>query len=106
MVIGCVERRKPAAPGEEPPPILQAAPSKNAGDYARDLSTAPARAAAVVDIVSIQKAVTQFEAMEGRLPASIGELLDKRYLLQIPPVPRGKQIHYDPVTGTVTLVAQ
>lgn len=111
--VGCVEKRKPASASDPKPAPSEAAPAQEAPssgkiveDYAKNLSTAPARAAAVVDIASVQKAVSAFEAMEGRLPKSIDELVAMRYLPQLPPVPQGKRLSYDPATGKVTLVAQ
>jgi hypothetical protein len=108
---GCVEKREPASAGEAKPASTepaQEAPSagKIVEDYAKNLSTAPARAAAVVDIASVQKAVSAFEAMEGRSPKSLEELVAMRYLPQLPPVPQGKRLSYDPATGKVTLVSQ
>ena len=44
--------------------------------------------------------------MEGRFPASLDELVSKRYLPAIPPVPHGKRLSYDPKTGGITLVDQ
>jgi len=111
VAAGCVEKRKPASAGEATP--TPAAPTQDAPssgkiveDYAKNLSTAPARAAAVVDIASIQKAVGAFEAMEGRLPKSLEELVAMRYLPQLPPVPQGKRLSYDPATGKIALVAE
>lgn len=104
LAAGCIEKRKPESGREgasrtEPKPA-QAGPA----DYARNLSSAPARAAAVVDVASIEKAAAQFEAMEGRLPASIEELVAKHYLPQMPPVPPGRRLDYDPATGKATMV--
>jgi len=112
---GCVEKRKPASaqdaslPANQPsaqeaaPP--QAPAEATAKDYAKYLSTAPTRAATIIDIASIQRAVAQFQTMEGRLPASIEELVAKRYLPQNPPVPPGKRLKYDPATGKVEMVS-
>ena len=114
VAAGCVEKREPASTGEAKPAAsapAQEAPAQDAPaagkiveDYAKNLSTAPARAAAVIDIASIQKAVSSFEAMEGRLPKSLEELVAMRYLPQLPPVPQGKRLSYDPATGQVSLV--
>ncbi|HUG10872.1 MAG TPA: hypothetical protein VMM36_07650 [Opitutaceae bacterium] len=111
---GCVEERKPAsATNPAPPPPTKEAPAKEAPsageivhDYAKNLSTAPARAAALIDIASIDKAVGAFQAMEGRNPKSLEELVSMRYLPQLPPVPQGKRLSYDPASGKVELVAK
>lgn len=111
VAAGCVEKRKPASAEDAKPAPAKSAPAAEAPssgkiveDYAKNLGTAPARAAAVVDIVSIQKAVAAFEAMEGRNPKSLDELVAMRYLPQLPPVPPGKRLSYDAATGKVELV--
>jgi hypothetical protein len=111
---GCVEERKPASatkPASSSP--ATEAPAKEAPtsgeivhDYAKNLSTALPRAAALIDIASIQRAINQFQAMEGRNPKSLEELVAMRYLPQLPPVPQGKRLSYDAVTAKVELVAQ
>lgn len=102
---GCVEKRKPASSQadtkSEPPPA-----SKIIEDYTKNLGTAPKRAAITVDLTAVQKAVNQFQAMEGRLPASIDELVAGRYLPQLPAVPRGMKLHYDPATGAVSVLPE
>ena len=75
-------------------------------DYAKNLSTAVPRAAAVIDIASIEKAIGTFQAMEGRNPKSLEELVAMRYLPQLPPVPQGKRLSYDAASGKVELVAK
>lgn len=111
--LGCVEKRKPASAGDAKSAPAASAPASEAPssgkiveDYTKNLSSAPARAAAVVDIASIQKAIGTFEAMEGRLPKSLEELVAMRYLPQLPPVPQGKRLSYDPATGRIALVAE
>lgn len=109
---GCIEKRKPVSPGSAPQPAPApakkepAAPSSSPADYARNLSSAPNRAAAVIDIASINRAIVNFQAMEGRYPKSLEELVLTRYLPQIPKAPIGKRLSYDPATGQVTLVAE
>jgi hypothetical protein len=111
---GCVEERKPASATNPPPaPPAKEAPAKEAPsageivhDYAKNLSTTVPRAAALIDIASIQRAINQFQAMEGRNPKSLEELVAMRYLPQLPPVPQGKRLSYDAATGKVELVAQ
>lgn len=105
LAAGCGEKREPASSTGE---LSKEAPAaaKIVEDYAKTLSTAPKRAAITVDLVSVKKAVDQFQAMEGRLPASIKELIAERYLLQVPVVPNGMRLQYDPKTGAVAVVPQ
>lgn len=110
---GCIEKREPAASGaassaSQPSSIPAAEESPPSGkivqDYAKNFSTAPSRAATVIDLSSIQRAINQFQGMEGRYPKSLEELVDQRYLPQLPPVPHDKKLSYDPATGTVSMV--
>jgi hypothetical protein len=73
-------------------------------DYIAATIQAGEKGKAVIDIAAINKAVELFEASEGQKPSSIEELVQKKYLISIPPAPVGKKIMYDPTSGKVTIV--
>lgn len=59
-----------------------------------------------IDLAYINQAIQQFQVGEGRLPKSLQELVDEKYLGKIPEAPYGYKIIYDPATGTVSVVKQ
>jgi len=131
VLTGCVEKRKPAesaSPARSPAAPAQPPPAKPAekkvepvkppeqkvepaakpadaslGGYLQNLSNAEKTAAKTADLAGLNKTVRQFEAMEGRLPQSLEELVTKKYLPSLPAPPRGQRLVYDPVTGAVTV---
>lgn len=59
-----------------------------------------------IDLAYINQAIQQFQAGEGRLPKSLQELVDEKYLGKIPDAPYGYKIVYDAAKGIVSVVKQ
>ncbi|MBV9463422.1 MAG: hypothetical protein JO317_04250 [Verrucomicrobiae bacterium] len=57
-----------------------------------------------IDKIAIQKAIDGFREAEGHPPASLQELVDKKYLSMMPREPVGWQFQYDPRTGNFDMV--
>lgn len=128
LVIGCVlasvlltgcpdngfpERRVPK--GSQPSKPAQSAPAKKttelekpasgaAADYARNLSNTEKKATEVTGLETLNRAVQQYQVIEGRFPRTLDELVAGRYLPKLPPAPRGKRYVYDAKAGEVTVV--
>ncbi len=51
---------------------------------------------------ALEGLVKIFHAKEGRLPKSLDELVQKRYVSEIPADPVNRKIEYDPSTGLIT----
>jgi hypothetical protein len=45
-----------------------------------------------------------FNVGEGRYPKDLSELVEKKYIPQIPETPYGSKLAYDATTGKVTVV--
>lgn len=75
-------------------------------DYLGALDKGQQQAIKTVDVASINQAIQMFQVSEDRLPKSLEELVEKKYLPSVPKAPRGKQIVYDANTGTIKLVAE
>jgi len=58
-----------------------------------------------IDLAQLTQAIQQFNAAEGRYPKDLQELIPN-YLAQIPQVPAGSQLSYDPASGKVKVVQQ
>ncbi len=115
VLTGCPEKRRPA--GSAPAKPAQTAPAKApdatkapeakgpVADYARNLSDAEKKATEVTGLDTLNKAVQQFQVLEGRYPTSLDELVASRFLPKIPAAPRGKRFIYNPRSGEVMVEA-
>jgi hypothetical protein len=74
--------------------------------YIKNLSNAKNNAQTTAAATTLNKAVQQFEAMEGELPKSLNELVSKNYISSIPAPPPNMRIEYNNKTGAVTLLSQ
>ena len=115
VLTGCPEKRRPAgSPAAKP---AAGAPAKSANgakptgaqgplaDYAKNLSDSEKKATEVAGLSELNKAVQQFNVIEGRYPRTLDELVASRYLPKIPAAPRGKRFIYNPKAGEVTVEA-
>ncbi|HSA02259.1 MAG TPA: hypothetical protein P5055_16125, partial [Candidatus Paceibacterota bacterium] len=59
-----------------------------------------------VDLNAINQAVQLFYAQEDRFPKTLKELVDQRYLPQLPEAPAGMRFVYNPQTGQVGVVRE
>jgi hypothetical protein len=57
------------------------------------------------EMASLNQAVQQYKAAEGRYPKTLHELVPT-YLAKIPPAPAGCKINYDPNSGVVSVARQ
>ncbi len=114
LLTGCPEKRRPAnSAGGKPAPSNPARATdseKNTapgplGDYARTLDKAEKKAAEVTGLTTLTQSVQQFNVLEGRLPRTLDELVESRYLSKLPAAPRGKRFVYNPQSGEVTVEA-
>lgn len=70
-------------------------------DYLGAINQAQKGAVKVTGTVSVQAAIQQFQAMEGRQPKSLQEIVDMKYLAKLPALPTGMKYQYNPETGEV-----
>ncbi len=104
MAAGC--QKKPEAPAP--------ATTTNAGgsvatapvDYLSALAKGKQSAAKTVDTVALEKAIQLFGVENGRNPKDLNELVQKKFIPQIPEPPYGMKIVYDANNGTVKLEKQ
>ena len=57
-----------------------------------------------IDLAYVNQAIQQFQAGEGRLPKSLQEMVDEKYLGKVPDAPYGYQIVYDAAAGSIKVV--
>lgn len=91
-----------------------AAPAKPSGssgspltapvDYLEAIHRGQQTADKTVDTISINKAIEMFQLEQGRNPATLDELVQEKYLPQLPKPPHGMRIQYDSSAGKVKIV--
>jgi len=106
-LIGCggekpAESQKPAQTNKTE---TSASPLTAPADYAGAVGRALQVSKKVAGLTQVQTAVRQFQAGEGRLPASLNEVIQKGYLAGIPKLPPNMRLEYDPRTGAVKAVS-
>tara|TARA_A100001037_G_C15018973_1_gene575414 strand:- start:352 stop:726 length:375 start_codon:yes stop_codon:yes gene_type:complete len=108
MLVGCGgssesakkpnEKKKPAkekASSDDDNPLL--APVNYVGAVGKAKRTSEKKA----NLANIQNAIKQFQAVEGRYPKTLPELVKEGYYSKIPAPPRGMRYVYNPKTGQV-----
>jgi hypothetical protein len=74
-------------------------------DYLGAVAKAKQAADKTISTAGLNQAIQSFQAQEGRLPATLNELVTKNYLPSIPPPPAGMKYDYNPKTGQLRLIA-
>jgi hypothetical protein len=106
LLSGCGEK------SDKPAQTTNAAVSSGGGvltapaDYLGAAVKARQSAIKTVDVASLNKAIQLFNVQEGRNPKDLNELVQKKYIPEIPPVPYGTKIVYDANAGEVKIVKQ
>ena len=75
-------------------------------DYLNSAAKAQQSAVKTVDTTSLDKAIQLFNVDQGRNPRDLNELVEKKYIPQIPDTPFGTKLQYDAGAGKVTVVKQ
>jgi hypothetical protein len=73
-------------------------------DYLGAIAKAKKSAEKTVETVSLNQAIQQFSAAEGRYPKDLNELVTEKYLPKLPEAPYGMKIVYDAAKGEVKVV--
>jgi len=74
--------------------------------YLGGLANAQKSAVKTVDTTSLDKAIEMFNVDQGRNPRDLAELVQKKYIPQVPAAPPGMKLVYDANAGTVRVVPQ
>lgn len=117
MIIGlilssCSGRQEKETQAPEKPSTAETSSTESGNpltapvDYLGAVANAKNRMESKLAISSLTQAIQLFKAQEGRLPASLDELVSKQYVRALPQLPRNLKYQYDPNTGQVDLVAK
>ena len=75
-------------------------------DYLRAAGNAQKSAIKTVDTASLNKAIQMFNVEKGRNPKDLNELVQEKFIPQIPPAPAGMKLVYDSDSGKVSVAPQ
>ncbi len=75
-------------------------------DYLRAAGKAQQSAVKTVDTASLNQAIQLFNVEKGRNPKDLNELVQEKFIPQIPAAPYGTKLVYDPVAGKVSVVKE
>ena len=75
-------------------------------DYLNAAVKGQQKAVKVVDTASLNKAIQLFNVDKGRYPKDLNELVQDKFIPQIPDVPYGSKLSYDANSGEVRVVNQ
>ncbi len=75
-------------------------------DYLGAISKAQKIAVKTIDTAALNQTIQLFNAQEGRNPKDLNELVEKKYIGNIPDAPYGMKIVYDASAGQVKVVKQ
>ena len=101
LLIGCGEQAPLSKPSPSSDSVVDAPMS-----YVQSAVNAGQTAKGTVELITLRKAIEQYQQQEGSNPSSLNELLEKHYLKFLPPPPAGQRFDYHPADGSVQLVAQ
>lgn len=75
-------------------------------DYLGAVNQAQKSAVKTVDLAQVRGAIKLFQGSEDRFPASLNELVAKRYIARVPQLPAGYAYQYNPQNGDIRVVNQ
>lgn len=107
LLAGCGDNSNPpATPAATNAAAASGNPLNAPADYLRGLSSGKQSAVKTVDTTSLDKAIQLFAVDHGRNPKDLNELVQQKYIPQIPDAPYGMKLVYDADAGTVKVVPQ
>jgi hypothetical protein len=75
-------------------------------DYLKSAADAKQSAVKTVDTSAIDKAIQLFNIDQGRNPKDLNELVEKKFMPEIPAPPYGSKLVYDANAGSVKVVKE
>ena len=107
VVAGCSDSSKKSEPAAKTNAPTESGSLLTAPvDYLNSAAKAQQSAVKTVDVTSLNKALELFNVQEGRFPKDLNELVEKKFIPEIPKPPFGTKIEYDANAGTVKVVKE
>jgi len=102
--LGCGE--KTDKPSDNTSKTSSGNPLDAPADYLRAVGKAQQSAVKTVDTASLNQAIQLFNVEKGRNPKDLDELVQQKFMPQIPAAPYGYKLAYDAASGKVSVVKQ
>src|SRR6185295_12493070 len=99
-LTGCGEKSSPP-PGATGTNATSSSVMTAPADYVGALAKGQQNATKTVDTAAINKAIQLFNVDQGRNPKDLEELVQRKYLPQMPVAPNGMKLSYDATAGEV-----
>jgi len=101
VCAGCSKPDTTPAPvtGNKPAPLPVLTQPNATPEPATTTAASAATEAVPPELAPVQQGIKAFQAQHNRAPTSVFELIEKKYLKEMPKVPPGKTLYIDPATG-------
>src|SRR6266571_8659876 len=106
LLVGCGEKSDKPAPGATNAANTGGSPLTAPVDYLRAAGKAQQSAVKTVDTTSLNQAIQLFNVEKGRNPKDLNELVQEKFIPQIPAAPYGTKLVYDAGAGKVSVVKE
>ena len=103
VACGCDKQSSPPPTATTNTAAGGTSPLDAPGGYLKAVVKGQQTAVKTVDTTSLDKAIQLFNVEQGRNPKDLNELVEKKYMPQIPTPPYGTKIVYDANAGTVKI---
>ncbi len=103
IACGCDKQSSPPPSATTNAAAAGTSPLDAPGGYLKAVVKGQQSAVKTVDTTSLDKAIQLFNVEQGRNPKDLNELVEKKYMPQIPTPPYGTKIVYDANAGTVKI---
>jgi hypothetical protein len=105
LLAGCSEKPDEPAQGTNAATSAGSPASAPAG-YLGALGKGQQSAVKTVDTASLNQAIQLFNVDKGRNPKDLNELVEEKYIPQVPAAPYGMKLDYDANAGKVKVIKQ
>jgi hypothetical protein len=106
LLLAACDDKGSSSPGATNTTSSGSSPFSAPADYVGALGKGKQSAMKTADTASLNKAIQLFNIDQGRNPKDLNELVQKKYVPQIPPPPYGMKLQYDAEGGTVSVVKE
>jgi len=106
LFLGCGQKTDQSSAGTTNATGGGSSPLTAPVDYLRAAGKAQQSAVKTVYTASLNQAIQLFNVEKGRNPKDLNELVEQKFIPQIPAAPYGTKIVYDAQSGKVSVVKQ
>jgi hypothetical protein len=106
LVAGCSEKKGNKMSSGTNENYSSGNPITAPADYLGAVNKAQKSAVRTIDLAQVKHAIQLYQAQEDHYPASLQELVNKRYIAEVPTPPPGSRLVYNAQNGDIQFVRQ